>query len=88
MSIRKLPKWVTKKPNISDVENTTTATMNLNKNHYKWCNYCNDGNGAWGYNWKVGQREWKENQAKDKSVHFADPAPKCSNILILHHVHQ
>ena len=33
----KLPKWVTKKPIISDVQNLTTATMNRNKNHYKWC---------------------------------------------------
>ena len=30
-STRKLPKWVTKKLVISDVENLTTATMNRNK---------------------------------------------------------
>ena len=33
----KLPKWVTKTPMLSDVENLTTSTMNRNKNHYKWC---------------------------------------------------
>ena len=32
-STRKLPKWVTKKPVISDVQNLTTATMNRNKHH-------------------------------------------------------
>ena len=38
-STRKLPKWVTKKPMISDVQNLTTATMNRNKDRYKWCTY-------------------------------------------------
>ena len=32
-STTKLPKWVTKKPMVSDVENMKTATMNRNKNH-------------------------------------------------------
>ena len=73
-STRKLPKWVTKKPMISDVQNLTTATMNRNKHHYKWCTYCNDGDVAWGYHWKVDHREWKENQVKNKLVQFSDSA--------------
>ena len=70
-STRKLPKWVTKKPMISDVQNLTTATMNCNKHHYKWCTSCNDGDGAWGYHWKADQREWKEKQVKNKLVQFS-----------------
>ena len=60
---RKLPKWVTKKPMISDVENLTTATINLKTNHYKWCTYLNSGNGAWGYHWKVNIRSGKERKS-------------------------
>ena len=59
---------------ISDVQNFTTATMNHNKRHYKWCTSCNDDDGAWGYHWKVDHREWKENQAKNKLVQFSDSA--------------
>ena len=73
-STRKLPKWVTKKPVISDVQNLTTATMNCNKHHYKWCTSCNDDNVTWGYHWKVDHREWKENQIKNKLVQFSDSA--------------
>ena len=84
-STRKLPKWVTKKPVIPDVENLTTATMNRNKSQYKWCTYFNDGNGVWGYHWKVDNREWKEKQTKNKSVHFSDPSTNvvvyCSYIM-------
>ena len=36
-STRNLPKWFTKKPVISDVENLTTATINCTKNQYKLC---------------------------------------------------
>ena len=73
-SKRKLPKWVTKKPMISDVENLTTATLNRKTNNYKWCTSCNNGNGAWGYHWKVDHREWKEKQVKNKLVQFSDSA--------------
>ena len=48
--------------------------MNCNENKYKWCTSYNNGNSAWGYHCKVGQKEWKENQEKNKSVHFSDPA--------------
>ena len=43
-STRNFPKWVTKEPMISDVQNMTTATMNRNKNGYKLCTSCNDSN--------------------------------------------
>ena len=51
----------------------TKSTINRNKSHYKWCTSCNNGNGAWGYHWKLDQREWKEKKANNKSVHFYDP---------------
>ena len=57
---------------ISDIENLTTSKINRKKNQYKWCTSCNNSNGAWGYHWKVGHMEWKENQAKNKSVYFDD----------------
>ena len=47
--------------------------MNRNKNQYKLCTFCNKGNGEWEYRWKVGNREWKEKQFKNNSVHFSDP---------------
>ena len=56
-STRKVPKWITNKPMISYVQNLTTATMNRNEHHYKWCTSCNDDDGAWGYHWKVDHRE-------------------------------
>ena len=73
-STRKLPKWVTKKPMISDVKNLTTATMNRNKHHYKWFTSCSDCNGAWGYHWKIDHKEWKEKQVKNILVQFSDYA--------------
>ena len=72
---------------ISDVEHLITATTNCNKNQYKWCTSCNNGNGAWGCHWKVGHREWKENQSKKNSVHFFDPATNaviyCSYLMAI-----
>ena len=59
---------------ISDVHNLTTSTMNRKKYHYKWCTSCNDGNGVWGYHWKVDHREWKGKQVKNKLVQFLDYA--------------
>ena len=73
-STRKLPKWVTKRPVISDIKNLTTATMNRNKNHYKWCTSYNNGNGVWGYHWKIDHREWKYKQVKNNLVQFSDSA--------------
>ena len=52
----KLPKWVIKKPVISDVQNMTIATMNRNKSQYEQCNYCNGSNVAWGYHWNIEHR--------------------------------
>ena len=54
----KLPKWVTKKSVVSDVENMTTATVKRKKS-VKWCTSYNEVNGAWGYHLKVDHREWK-----------------------------
>ena len=48
--------------------------MYRSKNHYKWCTSCNDGNGAWGYHWKIDHIEWKEKQVKNKLVQFSDSA--------------
>ena len=85
-SRRNISKWVTKKPLISDIQNLTTATMSCNKNHYKLCTSCNDGNGAWGYNWKVDHREWKEKQVKNKLIQFSDSATNsviyCSYLIL------
>ena len=36
-SINELPKWVTRKPVVSDTKNLTTATMTRNDKKYKWC---------------------------------------------------
>ena len=47
--------------------------MKRNKKQYKCCTYWNNGYGAWGYQWKVGQKERKENKVNKNSVHFADP---------------
>ena len=79
-STRKVPKWFTKKPVISYIQNLTTATINRNKHNYKWCNYFNDGNGAWGYHCKVDHMEWKENLVKNKLVPFSDSS---TNAVIL-----
>ena len=84
-STRKLPKWVTNKPVISDVQNLTIVTMKRNKHHYKWCTSCHEGNGAWRYHWKVDHREWKENQVENKLVQFSDSATNaeiyCSHLI-------
>ena len=55
-----LPNWVTKKPIVSDVEYMSTYTMKHNNRNRRWCIYCNNGNGAWGFHWKVVHKEWKE----------------------------
>ena len=84
-SSRKLPKWVTKKSMISDVQNLTIATMNRNKHHYKCCTSYNDGNGAWGYHWKIDHREWKEKQVRNNLVQFSDSATNaviCCSYLV------
>ena len=57
---------------ILDKQNLTAATMKRKKHHYKWCTYYNNGNGAWGYHWKIDHREWKEKQVKNKLVQFLD----------------
>ena len=46
--------------------------MNCNKKHYNLCIYCNNDNGAQGYHWEVGYKDWKEKQGNKKSVYFSD----------------
>ena len=69
-SADELPGWVTEKPIISHTKDTATATMTRNHNNYKWCTYCNNGPGAWGFHWKDCYEEWKNKQGKKISVHF------------------
>ena len=73
ISTRKIQKQVIKKPMISDAEYLTTDTMTGNRKQWKWFTSCNNNKGACGYHWKIVQKEWKENQAKKKSVHFSYP---------------
>ena len=48
--------------------------MIRNNKKYKWYISCNIGQGAWGFRWKDGNREWKEKQVKNKLVQFSDSA--------------
>ena len=58
-STNELPEWVTKKHIVSDTKDMTTSTMTRNNKKYKWCNSCNNGQGAWGFHWKDGHEELK-----------------------------
>ena len=69
-----IPEWVTKKPVVSDTKDLTTETMACNKKKYKWCTSCSNGKGAWGFHWKDGHKEWKNNQGNNTSVCFSNPA--------------
>ena len=40
---------------------------------YKWCIYCNNGQGAWGFHWKDGHEEWKNKQGRKPSICFSNP---------------
>ena len=53
---------MTRKPVDSDTKYLTTATMTSNDKKYKWCIYCNNGQGALGFHWKDGNEEWKNKQ--------------------------
>ena len=48
--------------------------MTRNDKKYKWCIYCNNGQGAWGFHWKYGHKEWKNKQDKKPSIRFPNPA--------------
>ena len=48
--------------------------MTRNDKKYKWCTYCNNVQGAWGFRWKDGHEEWKIKQGKKPSVCFFNPA--------------
>ena len=56
-SINELPEWVTRNPVDSDTKDLKTDTMTRNDKKYKWCNSCNNRNGAWGFHWKDGHEE-------------------------------
>ena len=79
MSKNELPEWVTKKHVVSDTKDFTTATMTQKNKKYKWCTSCNNGQGAWGFHWKDGHEEWKNNQGKKPSARFSNPT---NNALI------
>ena len=72
-SMNDLPEWVTKKPVDSDTKYLTTAIMTHNDKKYKWCTSCNNGQGAWGFHWKDGHKEWKNKQGKKPSGRFSNP---------------
>ena len=48
--------------------------MTCNNNKYKWCAYLNNGQGAWGLQWKYGHEEFKIKQGNKPSVRFSNPA--------------
>ena len=70
---------MTRRPVVSDTKYLTTSTMTRNKNNYKWCTSCENGQGAWGFHWKDGHEEWKNKQGNKPSVRFSNPA---NNTLI------
>ena len=55
---------------VSDTKDLKTANMNRNNKNYKWCTYCNNGQGAWGFQWKDGHEEYKNKQVKKPAVRF------------------
>ena len=72
-STNELPKWVTKKPVVSDIKDLTTSTMTRNNKKYKWYTSCNNGQGAWGFQCKDGHKELKIKQGNKPSVRFSNP---------------
>ena len=72
-SMNELPEWVTTNPVDSDKKDLTTSTMTRNEKEYKWCTSCNNGKGAWGFQWKDGHEEWKTKQGKKPSGRFSNP---------------
>ena len=65
---------MTKKPIVTDTKYLTTATLTRNDKKYKWCISCNNGQGEWGFHWKDGHKEWKNNQGTKTSVRFYNHA--------------
>ena len=51
-----------------------TSTMTHNNNKYKWRTSLNNGNGAWGFQWKGGHDEWKTKQGKKSYIRFSNPS--------------
>ena len=48
--------WFTKKPVVSDFKDLATSNMTRNRRKYNWCTYWDNGNGAWGFHWKDGNK--------------------------------
>ena len=48
--------------------------MTRNNNKYKWCRSFNNGNIVWGFHWKDGHDEWKNNKDNKPYVRFYNPA--------------
>ena len=69
-STNELPEWMTKNDVVSDTKYLTTSNMTCDNKKYKWCTYCNNGQGAWGFQWKDGHEEWKNKQGKKPYLHF------------------
>ena len=57
--MRKFPEWVIKKPVVLYTKYLVTDTTTHNNKNYNWCDYCNNGNGTWGFHWKFVHKEWK-----------------------------
>ena len=65
---------MTKNTVFLDTKYLTTSNMSRNNKKNKCCNSCNNGQGAWGFHWKDGHEECKNNQGKKPSVRFSNPA--------------
>ena len=80
-----IPKWVTEKHVVSDVEDLTTATTTRNIRNIKWRISFNNGNGMWGFHMKYYHKEWKEKQGNNEYVHFDYSATNsvtyCSHLI-------
>ena len=46
--------------------------MTRNNKKYKWCNYFNNGQGAWVFHSKDIHKEWKNKKGKKPSVSFSN----------------
>ena len=64
--------WVHKKHVVSDTNFLTTDTTNRKNSKYKWCTSCNNGQGAWGFHWNDGHKEWKNNHGRKPSVSISN----------------
>ena len=52
------PDWVFKKPENVNKKDLAKAAMIKNGNGYRWCTLCNNGNGAWWFNYYTWHSAW------------------------------